>query len=90
MLSLLLIVVWGVKGDYPYFNNETDECDPGIWGINCTEKCDPNCDVEKENCDKETGACPNCIDTYYTSPDDPRICLKCKEECKDKCDSTTG
>ena len=65
---------------YQTQNNESD-CEPGYFGINCTEECDRNCRNEDKKCDKITGECNCTTNYYYYIP--KKKCLPCPINCND-------
>lgn len=52
------------------------ECVLGSYGVYCKQDCPENCDLEKENCKKDSGNCPYCKKGFY-----PPECKSCMPEC---------
>ena len=61
------------------------ECEQGKYGETCESDCDPHCDVQRQNCDQQTGACTYCRDGYFNNKNNPIECLKCSDTCKLTC-----
>ncbi|KAH9494709.1 hypothetical protein Btru_017653 [Bulinus truncatus] len=75
------------------------ECQSGLWGINCENKCGENC--YNESCDRITGVCDIGCNGYNNPPECNDECTQgqwghnCEERCgvrcyNESCDRMTG
>ena len=84
LINLIIIYIASIIDFSSCSSNE--DCPLGFYGTNCDKNCDPHCNTEIANCNKEKGICPSCMDKYYSDNKTPK-CYECPDSCKDRCTS---
>ena len=84
LINLIIIYIASII-DFSFCSSNED-CPLGFYGTNCDKNCDPHCNTEIANCNKEKGICPSCMDKYYSDNKTPK-CYECPDSCKDRCTS---